>query len=453
MTGGRPAEGGRAFGAFRYRDFRLLWGGQVISHLGSWMMYTAQSWLVYELTGSPFLVGVTGLLRTVPFILVTLYAGTVVDRVDRRRLLFWVETLNMLLILGLGVLVAGGWINMWHIYASSLLAGAIGAFEGPTRGALLPHLVPRSDLMTAISLQSVVRKGSQVIGPALGGLFIAAYGVAGAFFINVGADLVLLLCIFLMRTTNPVLPQRAANPVQDVAEGLRYVRSEPPIAMLLLLQCVVTLFGSTQAMMVVFAKDVFHTGPTGLGFLQSAVGLGAVAGSLGMAAAGDVPAKTRLLMVSGTAFCLSVIAFGLSPSYALALPVLIVSGMSDMVFGSTKQTVVQMLAEQRFLGRVLSLNSISQRGLGQFAGFQAGTLATFMGVQWATAIGGGICLAALLVARFCFPSAWEFGNIQVGPRRRREEGGPRPRLWSAGRVRPVFEPPYSETEREAGTSP
>ncbi|HEY3118812.1 MAG TPA: MFS transporter, partial [Chloroflexota bacterium] len=183
---GGPARQGRAFGALRHRDFRLYWGGSVISQVGGWMQQIAQGWLVYDLTGSAFMVGLNGLAQSIPFIALSLYAGTVVDRVDRRRLLQLVCWGQLALSLILGILIATGHVQIWHIYLTSALHGLIGAFESPARQALLPYLVPRGDLMTAISLNSIQRKGSQVLGPALGGVFIASFGVAGAYFIRAG---------------------------------------------------------------------------------------------------------------------------------------------------------------------------------------------------------------------------------------------------------------------------
>lgn len=372
------------------------------------MQITAQSWLVYELTGSALQVGLTGFVRTVPFIIITLYAGTVVDRADRRKVLIWIEGLNFLLMLLLAVLVAGAWVEMWHIYLVSAGIGAVAAFEAPARSALIPYLVPKEDLMTAIGLNSSVRKGSQVIGPALGGLFVVTLGVAGAFFIHCGAYVVLLYCLVLMRSSNPVDDRPNRNPLGAIAEGFRYVSKDRSLATLLLLQSVVSLFGSTQPMMVVFAKDIFGTGAAGLGFLQSAIGLGAILGSTTLASRGDIHQKGRLMLFSGLLFSFFMIAFAYAPSFFVALPVLVFTGFVDMLYGTTKQTVVQLLVNQRFMGRVMSLNSIAGRGFGQASGFQAGTLTTFLGVQHATAVGGLVCLAALLTARLATPKVWSF---------------------------------------------
>src|SRR5438093_1776062 len=176
-----PREG-RAFGALRHRDFRLFWIGSIINQVGAWMQQIAQGWLVYELTGSPFLVGLAGLFQSIPFILLSLYAGTVIDRVDRRKMLIWVCILYVVSGLVLAVLIATEVIQVWHIYLAGVVNGAVGAFESPGRQALLPPLVPRGDLMTAVTLNSVQRKGAQILGPSLAGILIASFGIGAAYF-------------------------------------------------------------------------------------------------------------------------------------------------------------------------------------------------------------------------------------------------------------------------------
>src|SRR4051812_8755907 len=176
---------GRAFGALRYRDFRLLWFGAAIAHTGNWMQQVAQGWLIYELTESAFLVGLNGLLRTIPFLLMSLYAGTVADRVDRRKLLFWVEVVVLLLNAALTLIIFAGVVQVWHVYAFGIAVAMAGAFENPAQQGLLPHLVPRRDLMTAVTLNSMLRRSTQVFAPALGGLAVANLGVAMTYAIQV----------------------------------------------------------------------------------------------------------------------------------------------------------------------------------------------------------------------------------------------------------------------------
>lgn len=406
------AEGGRAFGALRHRDFRLYWGGTVVSAVGGWMQQVAQGWLVYDLTGSAFLVGLNGLFQSIPFIAVSLYAGTVVDRTDRRRLLIWVTWGQLILSLAVGILVATDHIQIWHIYATSALQGLVGAFESPGRQALLPHLVPRGDLMTAISLNSIQRKGSQVLGPALGGVFIASFGVAGAYFIRAGLFFVALGTLVAVRGTNPPREKPAEPALRAMADGLQYLLAQPVILALILMEGAISMLGSHNAMMVVFAREVFGTGAEGLGLLQSAAGLGSVAGSMVLAGLGDIHRKGRLMVATGLIYGVALLGFALCPLFWVALPLLAVVGAMDIVFGSMRTTMIQLLTRQDMLGRVMSVSAISMRGVGPAGGFMSGILATVLGsVQWAVAVGALASISVLALAGWRVPVVRNFSGV------------------------------------------
>jgi len=422
-----PREGG-AFGALRHRDFRLFWGGMVISHLGTWMQQVAQAWLLFSMTGSAALVGLDGLFKTVPFVLVSLYAGTVVDRVDRRKTLIWVEALHGVLPLVMGLLVVTGKLEVWHFYVNSILSSSLGAFEAPSRQALLPHLVPRSDLMTALSLNSNVRKGSQMIGPAIGGMLVAFVGAGWTFLISAAGISVLVASLFAMRTSNPASTAPARSAVKALGEGFRYVRSEPLILGLLTMQAAASLFGQYIAMLVVFANLVHQVGPEGLGLLQSAAGLGALGGSLFLASRGDIKRKGRLLLGCGSVYAVSLVAFSWAPSFAAGLVCLVVVGAADVMMGTAKQTMVQLSVRHDMVGRVMSLSSMSMRGVGPLGSFQTGVLTEFIGVQAAVALGGVFTLAVMTGAFFLLPRLRSYG------------GGSGPSLDGEGQPRPSPRP-------------
>ncbi len=398
----------RPFGALRHRDFRYYWIGSVVEQVGAWMQQIAQGWLVYELTGSPFMVGLNGVFMAVPFILCSLYAGTVVDRVDRRKLLIWIGVGNAMITAVVGVLVLTGYVQIWHIYLSSVAHSLVGGFESPARQALLPHLVPRADLMTAISLNSIIRKGAQIIGPSLGGIFVASFGVPGAYFIHLGANVVRIWTTVAMRVNDPVVAGAPTNAVRAIVEGLLYVRGNAVIASVLILESTMSLFGSYHAMMVIFAKDVFGMGPQGLGMLQSAAGAGSVLGSVAMASLGEIRQKGRLMMAAGVIFGGGLIAFAYCPWFLLALPILAVVGASDIWFGAMRVTILQLITPRPLLGRVMSLSSISMRGIAGLGNFQAGALGAAVGVPHAIAIGALICAAATVAFALRVPALRNF---------------------------------------------
>jgi MFS family permease len=407
-----PAQG-RAFGAMRHRDFQLFWSGAVVSQVAGWMQQIAQAWLVYDLTGSALLVGLNGLFTSVPFVLISFYSGTVADRVDRKRLLMWIGWANALVSLTLAVFIATGWIHLWHIYAAGLLNGALGAFENPARQALVPHLVPRADLMTAVSLTSIQRKGSQVIGPALGGIFLAAFGTAGSFFLRAATFALVALSMLLIRGSNPASSRSREPTLRAILEGLRYVRAQRMLGGLLLMDATMSLFGSYNAMMVIFAREVFDVGPAEQGLLLGAAGLGSVLASLALAAAGDVHRKGLLAMTSGLIYAVALLAFAFTPWFWLAVPLLTIVGAMDVAYGAIRQTVIQLITKDQMLGRVMSLAGITQRGLGSLSGFPAGALTTALGsVQLATAVGAGISLALLLGIGIRVPLLWRFTTAE-----------------------------------------
>jgi MFS transporter, DHA1 family, staphyloferrin A biosynthesis exporter len=404
-----PRGGG--FAALKNRDFRLLWIGSLIAHTGNWMQQVAQSWLLYDLTGSALLVGLNGLIRTVPFLVLSLYAGAMVDRLDRKKLLLWVQGIDLFITLGLGVLVASGHVQVWHIYLNSVLGSFTGAFQIPAQQALLPHLVPRKDLLGAVGLNSMLRKGTQIIGPSLGGICVAAFGVAETYFINVAAFTVLVGCIAAMRTTNPPAEPTRQGAFHAVLEGIRYVRGDAVIGSLLILEATLSVFGSFNSMLVVFARDVFAAGPQGLGLLQSAPGLGTVLGSIALASVGDIRNKGRLVIIGGVCYACFIVAFALCPLFPAALLLLGLAGASDIVVGSTRNTILQLWARGPMLGRVMSLHAMSSRGMGPLGGFQAGTLTQFFGVQHAIAIGASVCVLVTLAMAWRAPALFELKDV------------------------------------------
>jgi predicted MFS family arabinose efflux permease len=430
-------ERGRAFGALRHRDFRLFWIGSIIAHIGLWMDHIARAWLIYELTGSAFLVGLSGLFASIPFIAMSLYAGTLIDRVDRRKLLIRVEALNLTTAAVIAGLVVTANIEIWHLYVATVLTSLTNAFEIPARSSLLPNLVPRQDLMTALSLHSILRKGSQIVGPALAGALIAAVGVRWTFLIQVFFYSGLFVSICLVRSTNIVDPLSRTNPLRSFAEGLKYVWSDPVIGSLLLLGSTMSIFASINAMMVVFATDVFEAGPVGFGILQSASGIGAVVGSLGLAAAGDIRRKGLALISGCLVFGATMIAFAYCSSFVVGVILLGVVGLADTVLGTMQLTILQVRARGQMLGRVMSLHAISTRGISPLGSFQMGTLTSFVGVQHAVAIGGLLSFLATLGVIAAVPAVRTF----TGASRRQSADGEHLAPSSAlAHAAPVAEP-------------
>ncbi len=276
-TASDPQPPGR-LAALRYRDFRLFWTGLLVSNTGTWMQMTATNWLLYQLTGSAALLGLNGIFRAVPAIGLGVISGTFADRYDRRKLMIRTEVASGLLALALGLLDHSGKIEAWHIYAFTFLNASVGSFDGPARQALFPNLVPRSALANAVALNSLLWKGSALIGPFLAGVAISWMGTAGAFYANAASYFVVVSAISMMRTTSTG-SSKGHSLLSETREGFSYIVSRPVVFGIMAMEAVASLFGLNHTMLTIFASDILRVGAHGFGLLQSARGLGAVIGS------------------------------------------------------------------------------------------------------------------------------------------------------------------------------
>jgi MFS family permease len=390
---------GRRLGALRHRDFALLWVGLVVSQVGNWMQTVASSWLLLELTDSPFLLGLQGVFMSVPFILGSFYGGALADRVDRRKLLTVTQSAQIVLAVAQGALVQTGAIAVWHIYGFAALTWAIGAVDAAGRQSLVPALVPRADLTSAVALNSIVRRGAGIFGPALGGLAVAKLDVSGAFYANALSFVPVVAALAVMR-----IPARLAGRDEGLAQavlgGLRYVRGDRVLSGLLAMEVVTGLFNGTNTLMAVFARDVLRVGPAGLGLLLSASGVGAVLGTAGLLALGTRATGGRWVMGASLLYPAVLIPFALSRDFGLSLALLVVAGLADMVTGTLRTTVLQLRVQDQFRGRVMGLHSVSTRGVSPLGGVQIGALASLVGAPLAVVAGSLVSLVWIcLVAR------------------------------------------------------
>jgi MFS family permease len=385
-TAAPPESRGARLGALQQRDFRLLWIGMVVSQTGSWMQQITQNWLLWELTHSPLMLGVYGLCRSVPFIACSLYAGALADRVDRRRLLILTNCVNAVFPIVVGALVALGLVEPWHIYLAACCSAVVDSFDLPARQALIPALVPREQLMGALALTSSIRRATGLIGPSLGGVVVVVVGAAGAFFLN-GAGFLAVVAAAVLMNARIGRPTAAAAPAMTmVREGLSYVMHHRLLGTMMGVEAFVTICNSYQAILPLFADDVLKVGPAGLGLLMSAPGLGAVLGSVGLVSRGDVYNKGRLMLVSGALLGVAMICFAWSQLFWLSLIALAAVGFFDIVYGAVRNTIVQLAAPDRFRGRVMSLHTLTNRGLGPGGNFVTGGLAAVVGAPAALTV-------------------------------------------------------------------
>ncbi len=374
--------------AFRYRDFRLYWISLLISNIGTWMQMTAVNWLLYQLTGSAMQLGLNGVFRALPAIGLGLVSGTFVDRYDRRRLLLWTQLILGLLALVFGVLDQSGNIQAWQIYALTFVSASVGSLDAPARQALFPSLVPRAALPSAVALNSLLWKGAALLGPSLGGIAISLMGTSGAFYANAASFLVVVIALVMMRVSSSAAGKKRRALLKETQEGFSYIVSQPIILGIMIMEGVSSVFGLDNAMLTIFASDIFRAGAQGFGFLQSARGLGAVIGSTLFIGIGQRPVQGKILFTSAVLYGLGFALFGLSPSFLMALLLLALVGATDTIWAAARGTILQLLAPENFRGRVMGVFQLSNRGLHPLGQTETGLVVPLIGAREATFFGG-----------------------------------------------------------------
>ncbi|HUK20400.1 MAG TPA: MFS transporter [Gemmatimonadales bacterium] len=405
MTEAERIERSMALGALSHRNFRLFFFGQGISLIGTWMQSVALGWLVLELTNSAFAVGVNQALRSLGVLVFTLYGGTVVDRVDKRRLIVWTQVLQMLEALALAALVWTHTVAIWQVMVLAVMFGIVNAFDIPARQAFIVELVGKDDLMNAIALNSSMFNAARIVGPAVAGLLIGASGVAMCFFLNGISYIAVLGGLAAMRL--PTFVPRTGHPSawEGFREALGFIRSERRMSALVTLVAIFSVLGFPfLVLMPVVARDVLHTNARGYGLLMTSVGVGAMLGALALAWRGRSVRKGMALLVSGGAFGALLVAFAATRSYVVAVLLLALAGCAMIVTTALSNTMIQLLVPDALRGRVMAFYAFVFVGMAPFGAFQAGFLAEHYGTPLAIGLGGVGCLVAVLVAAWRAPA-------------------------------------------------
>jgi MFS family permease len=386
------------FTAFRHRNYRLFFFGQLISVIGTWMQTVAISWLVYQLSNSAFTLGMVRFLGAIPITLLTLVGGAVADRFDKRRIVVLTESTAMVLAFALAGLVYFGVVKIWQIVLLGLLEGITDAFDIPTRQSFVVEMVGKDDLMNAIALNSSLFNGARVFGPALAGVLIAVIGVAGCFFVN-GVSYVAIVVAYLAMRLPAAAPRAERRPMwHETLEALRYVRGHRTLCAIIGLVTVVSLFGWPYSVLLpVFARDVLHADARGYGFLMAANGIGALVGALTLASLGDSPYKRKLFYGGLYGFCGMLCVFAYSKSYWLSAAALAGSGFFMIIFFATANTSVQTRVPDELRGRVMGIYALAFLGLTPFGSLIAGALARATSATFAVTLGAIICIIAGIV--------------------------------------------------------
>jgi MFS family permease len=367
--------------ALRHRNYKLFFVGQATSLVGTWLTRVAVSWLVYRLTRSAVLLGLVGFAGQLPTFLLAPFAGVLVDRWNRHRVLVVTQALALVQSAALAFFALRGTITVTHVLVLSAAQGLINAFDTPARQAFVVEMVTaREDLANAIALNSSMVHLARLLGPSIAGALVVLVGEGYCFTIDAISYFAVLGSLLAMRLTPRVRPDTEARVLDSLAEGFRYVRSHTPIrAILLLLACVSLVGVPYTVLMPVFAARQFSGGAHTLGLLMGASGLGALVGVLWLASRRSVLGLGRVICVSGATFGAAMIAFGLSRSLWLSLPLMVLTGAGMMLQMSASNTLVQTLVDEDKRGRVMSFFTMAFFGMAPFGSLAAGFLGDRIG--------------------------------------------------------------------------
>ena len=390
-------------GALAHRNFRLFFFGQGVSLIGTWMQSVALGWLVLEITNSPFAVGLNQALRSLGVLVFALYAGVVVDRVDKRRLIVWTQVLQMLEALALALLVWTKTIAPWHVMVLAVGFGIVNAFDIPGRQAFIVELVGRDELMSAIALNSSMFNAARIVGPAVAGGLIGAAGVGMCFFLN-GVSYIAVIASLLAMHLPPFAPRPGTPAWEGFRVGVRFIRSDARVLALVVLVAVFSVFGFPfLVLMPVVARDVLHTNARGYGLLMAAVGIGAMLGALALATLGRRVRQGPALLEGGAVFGALLVLFATARTFGTALLLLALAGCAMIVTTALANTMLQTIVPDDLRGRVMAFYAFVFVGMAPLGAFQAGLLAEHTSAPFAIAVGGVGCVIAILLAAWLAP--------------------------------------------------
>jgi MFS family permease len=383
--------------ALRERNFVLYAIGQFTSRLGDWIELTAVSWILYELTNSPLLLGLSGVFRALPVIVLGLFGGALADRVPRRPLLMFTESTMLIASLIVGLLALSGRLEFWHLYVLNVVSGTLSAFSVPARQALFAGLVPRTAIQSAVTLNSFAVRSGGLFGPSIGGFALVLGGYSLPFFLNAASFLGIIFALLAMR-----LPPIAADAAparfslaHGMTEGVGFVLRHAPLKVVLGLELISGLFGHNSTLITIIARDILNTGPEGLGLLLSALGAGAILGMVLMLAF-QVERHARLILTVGGLYALLWAGAALSPWLSLSVILFFALGTTDGVWGVARNTLAQLLVPDALRGRVMSVVMLVTRGGSQLGTISGGLLVGLMGASAAVLASAAIIGASVI---------------------------------------------------------
>jgi len=410
LDSAEPPRADRPWASLRFRDYRLLFLISLFVTSAQQMRQTQNLYQVYELSGSAFQLGLTGLAQGIPLFAFGLFAGTLADFLDRRKLLLLTTGGNLLIAVSLGVLTLTGLIRVWHILVGTALTSAVNIILNPTRMAMISRLVPRSHLTNAVSLNSSVSQSAFFFGPMLGGLSIAWMSTGNAYLFNALFYLPVAAGIALIKTSGAPDGRRGTFALASILGGVRFLFSQPILLALVMLDFVVTGVGYYRPLLPIFAKDILHVGPAGFGTLSSAPAIGGVTGTIILLIIGDIEHKGLLVLWSLLFYAVGVGCLAISTNFWLSLSLLGILGLANSLQAVMRQTTFHLLTPDHLRGRAFSVFNMFSQGANSVGATEVGFVAALIGAPGSMLFG---CAVGAILALGCWatmPGLRRFGT-------------------------------------------
>jgi MFS family permease len=397
-----------AFAIFRYRDFRLFWAGSFLSAMGTQFTTVAMAWQIYELTNSAFQIGMLGLARALPQIVLLLVAGLLADAMNRRKLMMCTQIGLFCTSTALVILTLVGNVSPPMLYGATMLLALFTSLEQPSRQSMIPNLVPREHLARALSLNSTQRYVSVIAGPSLAGLMLALSGPAACYMVDALSWLAMLLSLVLIRIKIPEGVGWRAVSLRSLREGIRFVRGHGVILPLMILDFGATFFGNVRGLFPIFARDILLVGPKGLGLLYASRAFGSFCAAATMSFRGPFRRSGQWIFIGVALYGVSTVLFAGSHRFWLSVLMLALCGAGDTISSILRGTINQLSTPDELRGRMSSINSIFTSNGPQLGQFESGIIAAWLGAQGSALTGGLATLAILAAVAIAFPKVRRF---------------------------------------------
>lgn len=385
-----------ALRALRHKNFSLFISGQSLSVVGTWVQRIALTWLVYRISNSALLLGVVGFSGQIPLLLITPFAGVLADRLNKHKILLFTQSLAMIQAFILAFLVLTNIIQIWEIILLSIILGIINAIDMPTRQSFMIDMVGnnRDDLGNAVAMNSSIVNAARLVGPAVAGILISAFGEGWCFLLNAISYIAVIISLLRMEIVPKKLPVKKSSTIVELKEGFNYAFKFAPIKSILLLLALVSLMGTPIRILApVFVKNVFHGGADLYGFLMGSSGLGALIGAFFLMNRKNILGLGNLIAYSAIAFSMGILGFAFSPFFILSGLFMLITGFGRMIELAGSNTLLQTIVDDNKRGRIMSLYAMSFRGIVPFGSLLSGALAGLIGATYTLSIAGIFCLA------------------------------------------------------------